>query len=363
MMPSNDDFLSNSNLSTWRHTNQNVPSPRQDPLRNETLIFVHVGKAAGETIQWRIKLSCKLRRSKVLKDECIRQFAGEESSLSKATIGYLHCDKLRPRESIYNATTFMFSLRNPVDRIVSWYQYMHPNNCFADRPSAACNLKKDSNPWGIAFYRNCFPDVNDFARSVGKELIVQGINCSALALQTVWGEGPAGTTSELRKVVQGSKRLFTVFLTYVSFLPWFDKGPSNHMHYNYAYYINRTIAKYPGRKILAVRQEFLWDDLRTVEFFLGGDPRHPFQAEGPTITHGSERFRYRANLDPTLISRLCCSIPKEIKAYTLLIELSMNLGVTEKSTSLNALFRGCRASSLVDLASRCGWDPLWLLGD
>ena len=199
MMPSNDDFLAISNSSVLRHVNQNLRNQSLSTARTEKLIFVHVGKAAGETIQWRIKLSCKLRKSKFLKDECIRIFVGEESHLSKATIGYIHCDKLRPRESIHNATTFMFSLRNPVHRIVSWYQYMHPNNCFADRPSAACNLKKDSNPWGITFYRNCFPDVNDFARSLGQDLIVHDINCSALAMQTVWGEGPAGMTSELRK--------------------------------------------------------------------------------------------------------------------------------------------------------------------
>jgi hypothetical protein len=137
------------------------------------------------------------------------------------------------------------------------------------------------------------------------------------------------------------------------------KGPTNHMHYNYHFYINRTIAKYPGRKLLAVRQEFLWADLRTVELYLGGDPHRPFEAEGPTITHGSERFRYRANLDPTLIPRLCCTIPKEIKSYTLLVELSANLGVREKSTSLQALSHVCGASSLDDLASRCGWDPRW----
>jgi Sulfotransferase family len=194
--PSNDDLLSSSSSSVVRHFDQSPPEVLLGAGRKDRLVFVHVGKAAGETIVWRIKLSCTLRKNKFLKEECARQFQGEESSLSKATVGILHCDKLRPRFSIKNATTFLYSLRNPIDRIVSWYQYMHPENCFADRPSAACNLKQATNPWGVNFYSTCFPDVNDFARSIGKDSILKhGMNCTAFALQTVRGEGPAGMSS------------------------------------------------------------------------------------------------------------------------------------------------------------------------
>lgn len=358
MFPSNDDLLSSSSSSLVRHIEQNPPERLLGGGRNVKLIFVHVGKAAGETIQWRIKLSCKLRKSKILREECVRQFHGEESSLSKATIGYLHCDKLRPPESITNATTFLFSIRNPVDRIVSWYQYMHPDNCFADRPSAACNLKKDNNPWGITFYRTCFPDVNDFVRSMGENVILMhGINCSAFALETVQGEGPAGMLSECRGVERRSHSLCLSPLT-KGLINMALKGPSNHMHYNYFYYANRTITQFPERNILAIRQEALWDDLRSVEWYLGGDPRRPFETQGPTITHGSEHYRYRAYLDPSLVSRLCCVIPQEIKTYMYLLEQAANLAEREKARSLKALFEGCRAASFADLASSCGWNPL-----
>lgn len=160
---------------------------------NSTILFVHVGKTGGETIQWRVKLSCKLRRSKLMKQECHQVFAGiEESALSKATIGYFHCDKLRPKWALENATMFMFSLRNPVDRIISWFQYMHPDNCIPNRPSAACNLKQDTNPWGSIFYKQCFPSINDFVFSMKTRMIRHSKNCSELALQTVKGEGPEG---------------------------------------------------------------------------------------------------------------------------------------------------------------------------
>jgi hypothetical protein len=87
----------------------------------------------------------------------------------------------------------MVSIRNPIDRIVSWFQYMHPNNCVPNRPSGACNLKKDNNPWGINFYHKCFPDINDFVRSMGDDSIVkESTDCSVLASETVQGKGPEG---------------------------------------------------------------------------------------------------------------------------------------------------------------------------
>ncbi len=191
LLPSNDDVVLSSHLI--QQMDQRHPSPlERGTERNQTILFVHVGKTGGETIQWRLRLSCKLRRSKLMKEECFKLFTGEESSLSRATIGHLHCDKLRPRESLIDSSIFMFSLRNPVDRISSWFQYMHPDNCVPNIPSGACNLKKENHPWGRNFYQTCFPDVNDFVRSLREPMIRGSINCSALALETVHGSGPEG---------------------------------------------------------------------------------------------------------------------------------------------------------------------------
>jgi hypothetical protein len=160
--------------------------------KNHSILFVHVGKTGGETIQWRMKLSCKLRRSVAMKEECFQYFTGEESMLSKATIGHLHCDKLRPKESLARSTAFLFSVRHPVDRIVSWFQYMHPSNCVPNIPSGACNLKKDNNPWGIKFYQTCFPDINDLGRALVTPTTNGSMDCSALGIETLQGNGPEG---------------------------------------------------------------------------------------------------------------------------------------------------------------------------
>lgn len=192
LLPSNEDVVLNKAVLQGIEHNSPQMTLEYGMGRLQTILFVHVGKTAGETIQWRMKISCKLRKSTLMKEECYEYFTGEESSLSKATIGHLHCDKLRPSGSLANSTAFLFSLRNPIDRITSWFQYMHPENCVPNRPSGACNLKKDNNPWGINFYQTCFPNVNDFVRSMVEPWIRNSINCSQFALETVQGKGPEG---------------------------------------------------------------------------------------------------------------------------------------------------------------------------
>mmetsp|Transcript_36318 Transcript_36318/g.72294 ORF Transcript_36318/g.72294 Transcript_36318/m.72294 type:complete len:352 (+) Transcript_36318:94-1149(+) len=322
MLPSNEEAVSSSNMLP--HTIDQNPSQlsQSGTGKNHSILFVHVGKTGGETIQWRMKLSCKLRRSVAMKEECFQHFTGEESMLSRATIGHLHCNKLRPKESLAHSTAFLFSLRHPVDRIVSWFQYMHPANCVPNIPSGACNLKKDNNPWGIKFYQTCFPDINDLGRSIVKPTTNGSIDCSDLGIETVQGNGP--------------------------------EGPSNHMHYNYFYYFNRTLHQYPNRIILAVRQERLWEDLRSVEKFLGGDAQRPFQDQGPTITHGSEKFRYRASLDPDLVPPLCCTIIQEVKTYKYLLEEAVNLESSQKSISIMALLKKCQIHNWNQWIEDCG---------
>ena len=85
---------------------------------NKTIIFVHVGKTGGETIKWRLKVICNLRGSQRKKARCKEQFSLGESQLSRQTIGYTHCGSQRPRQSMERATSFLFSIRDPIVRSI-----------------------------------------------------------------------------------------------------------------------------------------------------------------------------------------------------------------------------------------------------
>ena len=216
----------------------------------------------------------------------------------------------------------MFSTRDPIDRIVSWFQYMHPKNCLADYPSGACNLKKGNNSWGFTFYHQCFPDVNDLFQSIQTPLMVGSTNCSQLALNTVRGYGP--------------------------------EGASNHMYYNYFYYTNRTTTLNPERDVVIVRKENLWNDMRNIEKLLGGSRSRQFEMEGPVVSHGNEKFVYKAIVHPNLIPSMCCAVSDELEIYLKLIAMAKNLDEPDKMHSIQSLLSKCHSQSLHQLSSTCG---------
>ena len=127
------------------------------------------------------------------------------------------------------------------------------------------------------------------------------------------------------------------------------------MFFNYNYYANKTIFTYPEKEVLVVRQEMLFDDLRGIELLFGGNPLRAFETEGPTITHGSEHFRYRAHLDAVLVPVLCCAIPLEIFGYKEFLMRASNLERAQKSSALKALLHKCDTNTIDELRVRCDW--------
>ena len=364
-------------LEKYRHVINN------DNNNNVTVFFVHVGKSGGETIKWRLRVICNLRASARKRAMCHEQFqnsaassVGGESEVSKHTIGYMHCNSIRPKGSIYESSILMYSIRDPIDRVVSWFQYMHPKNCLRNRPSAACNLKLDKTlynahlnyTWGYVLFDVCFPTINDMIQSLQQEKLVNidgnsnsNINCSQMAIDTITGYGPP--------------------------------GPSNHLYFNYHYYVNKTYtlllqssssspySQKPKKKpIFVIRKENLFDDLRSIEYLLGGNIQRPFEMEGGgdktqvLSHHGNQFYPYKASLDSNLMPILCCTIPKELTIYVTLVTRALNLLDADKIASVEELYTKCDVSKnnpipnnknpvdtvaqsfLSQLSQKCHWD-------
>ena len=69
------------------------------------------------------------------------------------TIGYLHVNNLYPRNGHQLASHYLYSVRNPLTRLISWYIYNHPQSC-DPREDNSPSCKK--NAWKTSFYQ-CFP--------------------------------------------------------------------------------------------------------------------------------------------------------------------------------------------------------------
>ncbi|KAL3943923.1 MAG: hypothetical protein SGBAC_002000 [Bacillariaceae sp.] len=155
---------------------------------------------------------------------------------------------------------------------------------------------------------------------------ITNVDCSTMAIRALEGNGP--------------------------------KVQSNHLYFNYFYNYNRTVLNYPERDVWVVRQESLWPDLKQIETLLGGDGTRKFEHEGPIITHASEKFVYKvqtANLNPTHLPAVCCTMRDEVLVYVYLLQKAFNLEIVQKQTSMKSLLSKCGANSLHALSNSCGW--------
>lgn len=238
------------------------PSP--NPAKKRQIFFVHVGKTGGETIRGIFKSACKYRLNRQRRGNCYRFFENHnKTGLSLQTFGFIHCKDVAPQNGPKEATTFLWSIRNPMDRISSWFDYSNP----ANYPTRGEKISG----WAYDFYRLCYKDADAFARSLGKQQTLDhvpvnsttGESCSQLS----WG-GVNGKAS-------------------------FHAG---HLHYDYRFYADPTTNRFPGKEVMAVRTEYMWDDLQNIEHMLNGGVIN--KEEYATVDHGSGSFTKKSKLSP-----------------------------------------------------------------
>jgi hypothetical protein len=296
-----------------------VPFPKVE--RNQrTIVLIHVGKTGGETVRHTLKITCRMRKNPVQQKICKKSFANKsESALSRHTIGTLHCDLLLPNDCLERATTLLWTLRNPLDRVVSWFQYMNPANCrpLDDYHSTACNTNrsifatiqnnKKGSKWAVKFF-GCFPTINHFADALLDDYASTNSNCSQIARRTISGEASAS---------------------------------SGHIHFNHRHYWRETMEKYPSKDIWVLRTEYLWEDMIQVEQLLSNstDPHRLFEKRN--VTHGSEGHAQRDPLSSRGREQLCCTLQNEIAVYGDLLRMSTNLDSEERNRSLDYLAQQC----------------------
>jgi hypothetical protein len=76
-----------------------------------------------------------------------------ETEISREIIGYYHVNSLYPRNGHELASHYLYSVRNPLHRLISWYVYNHPKSC---DPREGNSPSCKNNAWKKEFYE-CFP--------------------------------------------------------------------------------------------------------------------------------------------------------------------------------------------------------------
>jgi hypothetical protein len=240
---------------------------------------------------------------------------------------------MAPNSKLGPVTTFLWSVRDPIDRILSWFDYMNPDNCLYPKVGVtpACQVQRHfRNGWVDDFYQRCFASAESFVQSLrlggGISSDVEtttGMSCSEIAWMGIRGEAPA--------------------------------TESSHLHYNYHYYANRTIQQFPDNEVMVVRTEHLWDDMNRIERKLGGKNILRKEDYGGDGTHQSFRFKNKTHLLSLENQHiLCCAIQGEISIYADLIARATNLDKGSRHDTLTTLWNKCGAvTSLEQLAAVC----------
>jgi hypothetical protein len=243
---------------------------------------------------------------------------------------YLHCDTVKPKRNIAKilATTdaILYTVRHPIDRILSWYRYVHPYNCQLGTPSTpSCQAARQwvRHPTGFArVFFTCFATVADWAYSARRRGMYANGTAASAACRTL-----------ARQALRGNN---------VS-----NNGLATHLVANYEHYINRTIRDRTNASVMIIRTEQLWTDLPALDKFLKGTG--DFGAlQGSAHTHGSERSTNSASSNATLnitaIQTLCCVLQSELYWYRALVESAVNLNSADREATVQAT------------RTRCGWD-------
>lgn len=317
---------------------------------NRTMALIHVGHTGGQSlIQACPSLSCKQQfaRDASQAQACVTEqvqrlydnMPTNMSPLARQARHYFHLGMVDHSE-LQQSTTFLYTLRNPVDRILAIFHDAHPLSCTnaqAAGPPPRPHGCDTMNYWNMpdsqqfTFFSHCFPEVvppEAFAQAVtspwpdmkGEERIVETDEQQKHDCRWMAREAIAGTNADLTVLAP-------------------------HMFYNYEHYTDQSLWKYPQQEILVLRAEHSQDDLTLLNSLLlldtGKDPSQYPVLQPPTalITPIVTQEAY---------GKVCCVLEKEIEIYESILSRAANLPQYAKEKTMENLRKKCGLSA--DLA-------------
>jgi hypothetical protein len=327
--PNSSTPITNSSSELQDEALVKLHNNNKNRYQYQNMLFIHVGKSGGATLRGILKIQCTLmidaRKNKSKGQRCLSQLE-PESRLSQVVKFLVHCTTDPAPKGHEDADSFLFILRHPVDRAISWYNYVNPANCKPGKATeASCRVKKEitAKPNGQASkFFACFPQIEDWVLALRQDSNVS--SCSGLAWKVAKGDMPR-------------KERF-----------------SGHMYYNVRSYASRTTLRHPEKPVFVVRTEHLWQDTIDMDLSLGGNGTFG-EKEGSKETHVSETVATprKSRLLVEDIKTLCCRLIDEMDVYRELVLRAVNLGKVSAQETWQGAIQKCGASSWTELKAEC----------
>jgi Sulfotransferase family len=311
-------------------------TPAIPPNMTRNVGFVHVGKAGGSTVETAFDtMSCHqvFRRAdghvrgpnKTELAECYKRKHRDDSPFSDQVALQLHLgNSPRLMPQIKNFTTFMYTVRNPITRMISAFNYLHPNN-------TKSVYARFMTPNKEIFYRSCFPQVQDLFQAVDSIYHPKNFD------QTIdydMNEPPTDTQSYAycqylaMAVLQAkTQALFKINV---------------HLFYNYHYYWQYTGQMFPEKEILALRTEHMWQDIIDLDVATGGSGK--FVTKG-YIARSNPVAKTKRTKATREYQSMCCVLWGELDLFQKIIYRAINLTPQQKLESLQDVWHTCGIES------------------
>jgi hypothetical protein len=236
-----------------------------------------------------------------------------------------------------DANCLLFNLRHPVDRVASWYQYVHPDNCKGNsKMHVACQGKKqivnDPEGWGASFFVRCFPTIEDLAESFAIQTTTETATTDANSNQTSCND----LAYELFQ--SGKKNENVVFIE---------------MAANLRYYHNGTLGRYPEKEVWAIRSEHILEDLNALEVLLGGEDGQYDQEYAANVTGPLAKFMQKRTLSGKYTKLLCCALRDELVVVNDVLHRAANFNNFLKYQAWSDTLNECGFGSWADFQNEC----------
>ena len=318
--------------STWTFVNSTDKSskPSKDALqalkskpKPRSITFLHVGKAGGSSV------SCNIRAAfKWGKRHCpgyehgnkLRYAYGSrnDSAISKQVHCYVHYNE---RLYCYDNPSFVVNVRNPIDRLISWYLYEHRENwAVTANHTYPPNRPKHC---GQQMLFSCYPTLDSLA-AVG-----------------LAGDRPSdGDMLRIRHDLTEDECRRWAWAAVRGRIP-----ASYHNVWNYEWYLSYLLdrkARGKDLEIFVLRIEHLDEDWSNLDKLLGGTGA----ALPKSRSHNNDASKKQlAVSDKTMsadgMANLCRALCREIQVYRQVLEMADNLERDQVAESLRELKKIC----------------------
>lgn len=338
-LPSIDWVNLASQPEPYRNTSTNPVPPPSLFLNSSRYVVMHVGKTAGSKVSCELlsktfDLKCNDDNKRSNSSRIAREQRKKRSVLARASVCELHMDGIKRIQFCeklqYNS--FLFTVRHPLDRILSWFYHTKRH------------IQKSKKK---AVYLNsigCFRDANEFALSIviPSQLRTESQHQHSRVLSAEKNQSTHCNKINLNTFDVTRGKRGTVL---------------NHPVYNYEYYLrltrkfenNTTVEGAEARRypILVLRQEYLSQDWYKLEKAFGGGgettkkdnlERFETKVNGANSTISSTSWR---SLSKEERNNLCVALCRDIQAYKVILHRAVNLNQTEVQRSIEEVVEAC----------------------